>query len=53
MKKRIVSFVMALVMAVSLIPTSVLAIDETETPITGSIYDDDVEVVLKKLPEEA
>ena len=53
MKKRIVSFVMALVMAVSLIPTSVLAIDETETPITGSIYGDDVEVVLKKLPADA
>ena len=53
MKKRIVSFVMALVMAVSLMPTSVLAMDETETPITGSIYGDGVEVVLKKLPADA
>ena len=53
MKKRILSFVLALVMAVSLLPVSVLAADDTETRITGSVYGDDVEVVLKKLPEDA
>ena len=53
MKKRILSFVLALVMAVSLLPVSVLAADDTETRITGSVYGDDVEVVLKKLPADA
>lgn len=53
MKKRIVSFLMALVMAVSLLPVSALAADDTETRITGSVYGDDVEVVLKKLPADA
>ena len=53
MKKRILSFVLALVLAVSLLPVSVLAADDTETRITGSIYGDDVEVVLKKLPADA
>ena len=53
MKKRIVSFLMALVMAVSLLPVSVLAADDTETRITESVYGDDVEVVLKKLPADA
>ena len=53
MKKRILSFVLALVLAVSLLPVSVLAADDTETHITGSIYGDDVEVVLKKLPADA
>lgn len=53
MKKRIVSFLMALVMAVSLLPVSALAADDTETRITGSVYGDGVEVVLKKLPADA
>ena len=46
MKKRIVSFVMALVMALSLVPGTAFAVDETYTDVPDVVEQEAAEPVL-------